>query len=105
MSTKAAIEALAAALKRREERFDVHFLGFVVGTAKTWCICNDSADDEGEVLILYYDFKRSDIQSPMNIAVDFEAGTYHTFTEDAEGNIEVDYDRSMSIVTAILSGL
>lgn len=102
MSTKAAIEKLAAALKRRENRFDVLFLGIVVGTARSWCLCNDNADDEGEVLICYYDFKRSDIEPAMNIAVDFESGTYHTFTEDADGNIDVDYDRTMTVVTAVL---
>lgn len=98
MSTKAAVEALAAALKRREDRFDVQFLGIVVGTATDWVACEA---DDGTVLILYYNFKRSDIEPQMNIAVDFERGEYYTFTENDEF-YDIDYDRTMSIVTAIL---
>lgn len=102
MSTKAAIEALAAALKRREDRFDVHFLGIVVGTATEWDTCSD---DDGDFWLLFYGFKRNDIEPAMNIAVNFEAGEYHTFADAEEGVIDIDYDRTMSVLTAVLGKL
>lgn len=99
MSTKAAIEALAAALKRREDRFDVLFLGIVVGTASSWGIleCEDNT-----VYMLYYDFKRDDKSPAGNIAVDFEAGEYWWFTETDDG-VDINYISSpMSVVMAVL---
>lgn len=102
MSTKAAVEALAAALKRRENRFDVLFLGVVVGTASSWGLleCED-----GMCYYLYYDFKRDDKATAGNIAVDFETGEYWWFTEDAEG-VDINYVSSpMSIIMTALGKL
>ena len=99
MSTKAAVEALAAALKRREDRFDVQFLGIVVGTATSWDTCEA---DDGSFFLLFNDFKREDKGLSGSIAVDFEAGVYYWFKEGEDNIIDINYDNAMSIVMTAL---
>lgn len=101
MSTKAAIEALAAALQRREDRFDVQFLGVSVGTASEW---NTYQHEDGEFYILFYNFKRDDKGAMGNIAVDFEAGVYYWFTETEE-YLDINYINEMSVVLTALGKL
>ena len=89
----------------KPERFDVYILGELVGSAVEWSTVDT---DDGDVYFLYYKFyprSPSGIFPIGDIVVDFEEGLVYMFQENKEGDVEIDYERPVSIIEAIAKEL